>query len=368
MNPFLRQFTPEVLLPKLQDLLAGPGTGTVKVLHLGVGNMYGGIETTLVNIALKRGLMPRVAISMAICFPGKLQQNLEKAGITPHLLGPIRFRYPWTIWQARRALGRLLAKLKPDIVISHSCWTQAALGPTIRRAGVKLVTFMHSTATHSWFEWLASFTRPHHVIANSRFTASTLGKLFPGIPTTIIFEPGCDIPELEDKAKTRASMRAAFNCPETRKVILMAARFDPYKGHALLLDALARLNPSLDWECWIVGGAQQAAEKALELKLKAQGERLKIGNRLRFLGHRGNVLYLCAAADVFCQPNTGPEPFGHVFVEAQAMGCPVVTTAMGGPLENVEQGTHNRLVVRPDAALVAEALEDLLASREPVGT
>jgi glycosyltransferase involved in cell wall biosynthesis len=78
-------------------------------------------------------------------------------------------------------------------------------------------------------------------------------------------------------------------------------------------------------------------------------------------------LYLCAAADVFCQPNTGPEPFGHVFVEAQAMGCPVVTTAMGGPLENVEPGGRNRLVARPDAALVDEDLEDLLANREPVG-
>ena len=367
MNPFLRQFTPEVLLPRLQDVLASPGTGIAKVLHLGVGNMYGGIETTLVNIAQRRNLMPRVDTNIAICFAGKLQQNLIDAGITPHLLGPIRFRYPWTIWRARRALARLLAKLKPDIVISHSCWTQAALGPTVRRAGVKLVTFMHSTASHSWFEWLASFTRPHHVVANSRFTASTLGKLFPGIPTTII-NPICDIPELEEKAETRASMRAALGCPETRKVILMAARFDPYKGHGLLLDALARLDPSLDWECWIVGGAQQPAEKALELKIKAQAEHLKLANRLRFLGHRGDVLNLCASADLFCQPNISPEPFGHVFVEAQAMGCPVVTTAMGGPLENVEPGGRNRLVARPDAALVAEALEDLLANREPVGT
>jgi len=40
-----------------------------------------------------------------------------------------------------------------------------------------------------------------------------------------------------------------------------------------------------------------------------------------------------------------------------------VTTAMGGPLENVEQGTHNRLVARPDAVPVAEALEDVLAEK-----
>lgn len=367
MNPFLRQFTPEVLLPKLQDLLSGLGTGTVKVLHLGVGNLYGGIETTLVNIARRRDLMPKVDINIAICFPGKLQQNLEEAGMTPHLLGAIRFRYPWTIWRARRNLARLLGKLKPDIVVSHSCWTQAALGPTIRRAGVKLVTFMHAPAGQSWFEWLASFTRPDLVVANSRFTATTLRSLFPEVPISIIF-PICDIPEITDKADVRSVMRAALGCPAARKVILIAARFDHCKGHALLLDALARLDGSLDWECWIVGGATQASEKALELKLKEQVARLKIGNRLRFLGHRGDVLYLCAAADVFCQPNTDPEAFGHVFVEAQAMGCPVVTTAMGGPLENVEQGSCNRLVARPEPRLVAEALQDVLASCEPVVT
>ena len=39
------------------------------------------------------------------------------------------------------------------------------------------------------------------------------------------------------------------------------------------------------------------------------------------------------AADIHCQPNTAPEPFGLVFVEALYAGLPVVTTALGGALE-----------------------------------
>ena len=55
----------------------------------------------------------------------------------------------------------------------------------------------------------------------------------------------------------------------------------------------------------------------------------------------GIVPRLMAAADIYCQPNTTPEPFGIAFVEALAAGVPVVTTAMGGPLEIVDD-RHQR--------------------------
>ena len=44
---------------------------------------------------------------------------------------------------------------------------------------------------------------------------------------------------------------------------------------------------------------------------------------------------LLAASDLFCQPNTAPEPFGIVFVEALYAGLPVVSSATGGAQEIV---------------------------------
>src|SRR5262249_11921639 len=55
-----------------------------------------------------------------------------------------------------------------------------------------------------------------------------------------------------------------------------------------------------------------------------------IWERVQFLGERADVLDVMGAADVFCQANTRPEPFGLVFVEALSQGLPVVALAEGG--------------------------------------
>jgi glycosyltransferase involved in cell wall biosynthesis len=71
---------------------------------------------------------------------------------------------------------------------------------------------------------------------------------------------------------------------------------------------------------------------------------------------------LLAAADIHCQPNTGPEPFGIAFVEALYAGVPVVTTALGGALEIVSDSC-GVLVPPDDPGELAAALAGLI--REP---
>ena len=44
-----------------------------------------------------------------------------------------------------------------------------------------------------------------------------------------------------------------------------------------------------------------------------------------------------SAADLFCQANERPEPFGIVFGEALLAGLPVITAAMGGATEIVDE-------------------------------
>src|SRR5262249_22168943 len=67
-----------------------------------------------------------------------------------------------------------------------------------------------------------------------------------------------------------------------------------------------------------------------------------------------------AAADVYCQPNVAPEPFGISYVEALASGLPVVTSNFGGGAEIVTPQC-GLLAPAEDDAAVAGALRVLLA-------
>src|SRR5262249_47191674 len=72
---------------------------------------------------------------------------------------------------------------------------------------------------------------------------------------------------------------------------------------------------------------------------------------------------LMAAADIYCQPNIRPEPFGITFIEAMASGLPVVGTRLGGPGE-VITGACGILVEPNDVRALAAALQTLVCDAE----
>jgi len=137
---------------------------------------------------------------------------------------------------------------------------------------------------------------------------------------------------------------------------------EDWKGHKALLHALATLRNSPRWVCWIAGGAQKRREARYLGSLRRLASRLGISHRVRFLGSRPDVSKLLSAADIYCQPNSRPEPFGIAFVEALRAGLPVVTTALGGALEVVD---HSCGIPIPlgDPFSLARALRDLVKNQ-----
>jgi glycosyltransferase involved in cell wall biosynthesis len=94
--------------------------------------------------------------------------------------------------------------------------------------------------------------------------------------------------------------------------------------------------------------------------LKEVAERKGISDRVRFAGERRDVAAILRAADIYCQPNVGPEAFGISLVEAPAAGLPIVTSALGGALEIVDERC-GLLVAPHDAGALTEALRRLLS-------
>jgi glycosyltransferase involved in cell wall biosynthesis len=331
----------------------------MRLLHIHSGNLYGGVETLLLSLQRCRALCPSILAEFAFCFDAGIAAELRQAGAAVHIVGPVRARNPVQVLRVRRRLLRVLKAGAFDAVICHMAWPLAIFGPTVRRAKLPLIFWMHDAVTRrTWLTLWAGFSRPDLVICNSRYTASTVERLFGDVLVESVYCP-VRYPDVKFEPAQRETLRKRLNTPRDSVVIIQASRMESWKGHHLLLQALAQLKDVPNWVCWIAGGAQRREEVGYEKTLHAQAIELGLGERVRFLGQRSDVPQLLRASDIFCQPNVDAEPFGIAFIEAMHAGLPVVTSAIGGALEIFDDSCG--LLVRPnDSAVLAAHLNMLL--------
>jgi glycosyltransferase involved in cell wall biosynthesis len=330
---------------------------------MNAGNLYGGVETFMNTLARERDLCPQMEPHFALCYQGRASRELANTGAGVHLLGPVRIGRPWTVWRARRRLRQLLRKERFDVVVCHMAWSLAVFGSTVRAAGCRLVFWEHGVSQErNWLERMANWTGADLAIANSRFTARAMLAYFHKVPVQVLYCPVARV-DAGEFADRRATVRAEQKVPGDNVVIIQVGRLEWWKGHFLHLEALAQLKELEHWVCWMVGGPQRAEEDDYLRRMKETAGRLGIADRVRFLGQRSDVPELLAAADIFCQPNQAPEPFGLVFIEALHAGRPIVTTALGGPMEIVDE-TCGLLAEPENPAALAAALRRLVQSPE----
>jgi glycosyltransferase involved in cell wall biosynthesis len=200
------------------------------------------------------------------------------------------------------------------------------------------------------------------VIANSHYTHRTVDALFPGAWSEVFHSPTLHC-EIANRGENRQAIRSRFETPQSAVVLLMVARFEAWKGHTFLLDALVRLKDLPWWHCWITGEAQRPQEakylQLLQTRVREEG----LGHRVRFVGYCERLPEVYAAADIYCQPNTGPESLGITFAEALDCGLPVITTGLGGALEIVDDSC-GILVPPGDVSALVGAIRSLIEDGE----
>lgn len=139
--------------------------------------------------------------------------------------------------------------------------------------------------------------------------------------------------------------------------LLCVASLTPRKGHAVLLDALARLR-GRRWRLTCAGSAQR--DPATAAALREQARRLGLLERIEFAGELPpaalGALYDRADAFVLASYHEG---YGMALAEALARGLPVVSTTAGA-IPGTVPPDAGLLVPPGDAAALSVALARLL--------
>ena len=332
----------------------------MRILHVYAGNLYGGVEAMLATFARERHRVPELEPRFALAFEGRLARELREAGAHVETVGAARLSRPWTVWRARRRLLETIERARPEVAVLHSAWAWAVFAPAVRRAGVPAVFWLHDAVSGGGAERMARRTPARLAVCTSRFVQGTLPRLFPHARGEVVYP---SVPAPRDFSAERAAVRAELGTADDAVVIVQASRMEPWKGHRVHLEALGRIAGDPRWTCWLAGGAQRPAELKHLGEMRALAERLGIGGRVHWLGERGDVPRLLAAAELLCQPNLGPEPFGMTYVEAMHARLPVIAAATGGALEIVTP-SDGLLVPSADVEATADALRRLIGDAE----
>jgi glycosyltransferase involved in cell wall biosynthesis len=347
----------------IEPASTGKGGAVARILHLNAGNLYGGVESMLTTIARMRHLCPGMEPHFVTCFEGRSSRELVEAGVPVHVLGPVRVSRPWTVWRARKRLRRILQAQRFDLVVCHMDWTLVVFSGVARAAGNRVALWAHGWQTReNWLGRMARRLKPDLAIANSHFTEAIIRERFPDTPARVIYCP-VTLVESPEADKWRAALRQEHALDDATTVILQVSRLEAWKGHAVLLQALSKLKSKSKWVCWIVGGPQTGEEEAYFRQIQETASQFGLSGRVKFFGQRSDVPRLFAASDIYCQPNQAPEPFGLSFVEALWAGRPVISSALGGALEIVDPSCG--VLVEPgDADGLAATLDRLIDSPE----
>jgi glycosyltransferase involved in cell wall biosynthesis len=142
--------------------------------------------------------------------------------------------------------------------------------------------------------------------------------------------------------------------PNDRPVIAVVASFDPGKGHAVLVDALATLKrDGFRATTLLIGEGPERA--AIERRSAEAG----VTEDVRFLGWRNDVDELLAKSDLLVLPSIAYECLPYSILEGMSHRLPVVATDLAGIPEEVIDGVTGRVVPPADANALAEAIRDV---------
>jgi glycosyltransferase involved in cell wall biosynthesis len=173
-----------------------------------------------------------------------------------------------------------------------------------------------------------------------------------GFPDLPVIPNGIPVEEYTPDAARRAQWRLREGFPAEAILVVAVAGFRPEKNLSLLIEAFSGLLEVYPVHLLLVGSGEE--EQSLRQLVAQRGQT----HRIHFLGVRADIADILNAADIFALSSRW-EGTPMAILEAMASGLPVVSTAVGGVPELVDDGRTGLLTPPEDANALRAALQTL---------
>lgn len=323
-----------------------------RVLQLIKGLGRGGAEQLLVNL-VQYADRSRFEYEVAYQLPWKdaFVPEVRAAGVPVTCLAGGR-GIGWTL-----RLRRLIRDREIDLVHVHSPAVGAMLRSVVGIDRPALVTTEHNVweRYHRVTYWAnaSTFARNDHVFAVSdevRLSVRYSGLLrVLRTPPVETLHHGIDVASVV-ATPAADGIREDLGLPPDAFVVGTVANFKPHKGYEYLVQVAERVVRERPTTRFVLVG-----HGPLQEEIRRQARRAGVEEAMIFAGFREDALQVVRTFDAYALSSIH-EGLPLALLEAMALGCPPVATAVGG-VRAVIQDTVDGFVVPPrDPAALAERL------------
>lgn len=238
-------------------------------------------------------------------------------------------------------------QIKPDTILAYGEWTNCFVGLAL--TGIKVPVFYtdrmrpngHLPFVHRVLRRIY-YPKAKGIIAQSEFAKRIISERTNATRIKVIYNPVNAIERVE--------------C-EKKNIIVCVGRFTQEKGHAILIDAIAKLKHN-DWQLSLVGDGMLRGE------LESQVARLGLRDRVIFHGAMKDFRKELSEASIFVMPSLR-EGFPNALIEAMSVPLPCIATRCTEAMDEVvSDGKNAILVPSDDSSALAIAIDNLIDNPE----
>ena len=322
----------------------------------------GGAEQGCIDIAAE--IVRAKAQSIVVSNGGYRTSELARVGAT-HIDLPVHSKNPLTMWKNVGKLRKLIKRYDVDIVHARS---RAPAWSAWRACKGTKAHFM--TTCHAPYNiegegkrlYNSAIAQGEIIIAISDYVAQYLQESY-NVPASRIrtIHRGIPIDRFHPTAVTpdrMINLATEWRVPDGANVIILPGRLTRWKGHHVLIEAMAKLRRP-DLLAVIIGDDQGRKEYRNELEelIESYG----LGAQMRLVDQCDDMPAAYMLSTVVVSTSTEPEGFGRIPVEAQAMGRPIIASDHGGARETIIRGETGWHVPPGDSDALAHAIQEALS-------
>ena len=327
----------------------------------------GGVERGTIEMAesIKRKGWKSIVISNG----GNMVGHLKRLGVEHYNIqvnNKIIFKWPIIKKQLKNIF------LKEDINIVHvrsrvPAWLALSIA---KKLNIKTVSTIHSRFKPKNFLkyfYNKKMLNADQIIAISQYIKDTILSDYKirniEKKLTVIYR-GVDLNIFNNSSVSQYRIiqeAERISLPYDKKIIMLPARATSWKGHKILIDAVAKIR-NRDFILVLLGASDGSKNFVDDLHNHCRQNSLE--QNVRIVSWSNDMPASLMLADVVVMPSIVPEPFGRISVEAQSMGRPIVAFNHGGAKETILNKETGWLAEEINSISLSENIQKALSMNE----